>query len=66
MHSTEDSSGWQVPDLIKAGETEKAKATQQAADVIKAAYELHRKEELKKAPVMANQFGHASAIANLV
>jgi hypothetical protein len=39
---------------------------QQEADDIKAAYELQRKEALKKAPVMADQFGRASAIANSV
>jgi hypothetical protein len=33
---------WEVPHLIKRGETEKAKDTQQATDVIKAAYELQQ------------------------
>jgi hypothetical protein len=55
---------WEVLHLIKRGETEKAKTTQQAADVIKATYELQRKEEIMKAPVMAHQFGRASPIAN--
>jgi hypothetical protein len=55
-----------IPELIKEGNTEQVKAVQQEADAIKAAYELQRKEELKKAPIMADQFGRASAIANSI
>lgn len=55
-----------IPALLEDGGKEGAKAAQQEVDAIKAAYELHRKEELKKAPIMADQFGHASAIANSI
>jgi hypothetical protein len=55
-----------IPAILEDGDEEGAKVCQQEADDIKAAYELQRKEALKKAPVMADQFGRASAIANSV
>jgi hypothetical protein len=55
-----------IPAILEDGDEEGAKVCQQEADDIKAAYEFWRKEALMKAPVMADQFGHASAIANLV
>jgi hypothetical protein len=55
-----------IPATLEDGDKEGAKVAQQEPFAIKAAYELQRKEALKKAPVMADQFGHASAIANLV
>jgi hypothetical protein len=55
-----------IPAILEDGDEEGAKVCQQEADDIKAAYELQRKEALMKAPVMADQFGRASAIANSV
>jgi hypothetical protein len=55
-----------IPAILEDGDKEGVKVAQQEADAIKAAYKLQRKEELKKALVMADQFGRASAIANSV
>jgi hypothetical protein len=55
-----------IPAILEDGDKEGAKVAQQEAVAIKAAYKLQRKEVLMKAPVMADQFGRASAIANSV
>jgi hypothetical protein len=55
-----------IPAILEDGDKEGAKVAQQEAVAIKTVYELQRKEALTKAPVMADQFGRASAIANSV
>jgi hypothetical protein len=55
-----------IPAILKDGDKEGAKVAQQEDDAIKAVYELQRKEDLKKAPVMTDQFGRASAIPNSI
>jgi hypothetical protein len=55
-----------IPAILEDGDKEGAKVAQQEAVAIKAAYGFQRKEALNKALVMADQFGRASAIANLV